>query len=125
MLVKTSTYYSSAVALAVATALFLVLGAGALGIIGSGGRADLWYAAALAVGLLGALLTRFRARGMALSMAATAAVTVLIGIGAVTAGLHGDGSAFDVIMISTMYAALFAASAWLFDRAAERSPGSA
>lgn len=122
---KTRTYYSAAAALAVATVLFLVLGAGALGIIGSGGRPDLLYAAALAVGLLGAAVSRFRARGMAMSLAATAAVTVLIGIGAVIAGLHGDGSAFDVIMVSTMYATLFAASAWLFSRADGQSPGSA
>lgn len=112
-------YYSSATAVAVATVLFLFLGIGALGIIGSGGRPDMLYVAALAVGVVGAVVSRFRAPGMALSMAATAVVTVGIGIGAVLAGLHGDGSAFDVLMISTMYAALFAASAWLFSRAAQ------
>lgn len=64
MPMTTSTYYSSAVALAVGTVLFLILGIGALGIIGDGGRPDRLYA-------------------------------------------------------SGMYAALFAASAWLFKRADE------
>ncbi|MCW2834741.1 MAG: hypothetical protein JWN68_2694 [Nocardioides sp.] len=117
----TSIYYSSAVAVAVGTVLLLVFGIGALGIIGDGGRPDMLYGAALAVGLAGALITRFRADGMAVSMAATAIVTVLVGIGAVVAGLHEDGSAFDVLMISSMYAALFTTSAWLFRRAGETS----
>jgi hypothetical protein len=118
---KTSTYYFSALGVAVGTVLFLLFGVGALGIIGAGGRPDLLYAAALAVGLIGAVASRFRARGMALSMAAVAVVTVLVGVGAVAAGLHENGSAFDVIMLSGMYAALFATSGWLFKRASESS----
>ncbi len=88
-----STYYSSAVAVAVGTVLFLVLGIGALGIIGDGGRPDMLYAAALAVGVAGALIARFTRRrwwssGLrqlllgAAAAAATYAVGRLIGVGA-------------------------------------------
>lgn len=110
------TRYRLALAVAVGTALFLLWGIGALGIIGAGGPPDLMYVAALGVGLVGAVLARLRAPGMAVALAATATVTVLVGVVAVAAGLHRNegASVAEILGLSGMFAALFALSAWLF-----------
>lgn len=113
--------YRLGLAVALGAALFLVWGVGALGIIGAGGRPDLMYLGALAVGVVGALLARFRSSGMAWALAATAlALLVVAGI-ALVAGLHQEpgASAVEILGISGMYAALFGLSAWLFRRSAE------
>jgi hypothetical protein len=112
--------YGLAIGLALGTAVFLVLSSGALGIIGAGGRPDLMYAGALAVGVVGAVVARFRARGMAVALAATAIATVLVAFVAIAAGLHRNegASALDILAISGMFAGLFGLSAWLFSRAA-------
>lgn len=113
--------YRLGLAVALGAALFLVWGVGALGIIGAGGRPDLMYLGALAVGVVGALLARFRSSGMAWALAATAlALLVVAGI-ALVAGLHQEpgASAAEILGISGMYAALFGLSAWLFRRSAE------
>src|SRR5687767_10941239 len=112
------TSYRLALAATVTTALFLAFGIGALGIIGSGGPADLMYVAALAVVGVGAVVTRGRAHGMAVSLAAAALVTMFVGIVAVAAGL-GDRegvSDLEIFGLSGMYAALFGFAAWLFEQ---------
>src|SRR5688572_18975911 len=62
----------------VGTVLLLLLCIGALGIAGDGDR-DAVYLAAPAAALLVAVVTRFRATGMALALGAAALVTVLAG----------------------------------------------
>ena len=109
--------YVLAAALAVATVLFLLLGMGALGIVGDGDR-DAIYLVVPVVLLVGALVSRFRAHGMAATLAATAATTVAVAFVAVVLVVRNDESAslLDIAMVSGLYAAMFAASAWLFDR---------
>ena len=111
------TRYLLALGVSVGTVLFLLLGIGALGIVGDGDR-DAVYLAAPAVGLLVALATRFRAPGMALALAAAALVTVLAGAWSVglVATDQVSASLGDVVMLTGMYAALFAFAAWLFRR---------
>ncbi|MCK0110567.1 hypothetical protein MWU75_00200 [Ornithinimicrobium sp. F0845] len=106
----------------VGTAALLVLGAGALGIVGSGGRADLLYGAVLAVLVLGALLARFRARGMAVTLVAAAVATVAVTVGVLVAVVPGrdDVSVLDLVGLTMMYAGLFGLAAWLFGRATAR-----
>jgi hypothetical protein len=118
---NSSTYYRLATVVALGTVLFLAFGISALGIIGPGGRPDLMYAGAVAVGIVGALLARFRSRGMALALGATAVATMVVALIAIADGLHRtDGaSVLEIVGISGMYAALFGLSAWLFRRAAE------
>lgn len=107
---------------AVGTAILLVLGAGALGIIGDGGRADMMYLVPIAIVVLGALVVRFRAHGMAFAVGAAAVATLLVGLIAIAAGLHdGLDGALDIVMISALYAALFAVSGWLFWRSSSLS----
>ena len=113
------TAYRTAVAVAVGAALFLVLGIGALGVIGAeGDRADLMYLGVLGTGILGALVARFRARGMAVTLAATALAQVVVTVIALVAGLGGSNPRIEIIGLNGMFIALFLASAWLFQQAA-------
>ncbi len=118
-----TTRYLLALGVSVGTVLFRLLGIGALGIVGDGDR-DAVYLAAPAAALLVAVVTRFRATGMALALAAAALVTVLAGgwsVGLVATD-RVDASMLDVVMLTGMYAVLFAFAAWLFDRAARSGP---
>jgi hypothetical protein len=115
------TCYLLGLALTVLTVVFLVLAIGALGIIGAGGEADRPYVAVLVVGVVGAVLSRLRAPGMALTLLAMAAVQVVVPIIAVLRGETDDlstGGLLDVATITAMYVVLFAAAAGLFRRAA-------
>lgn len=109
--------YVLALGVSLATVAFLLLGIGALGIVGDGDR-DALYLAAPAVALLVALVTGFRPGGMALALLAAAVVTLVAG--AVAVGLvatdQASASILDVVMLTGMYAALFAVGAWLFAR---------
>lgn len=115
------TYYRLGAAVALGTVLLLLFGIGALGIIGAGGPPDLLYLGAVGIGVVGAVVARLRARGMALALAATAAATVLAGLVAIAVGLHDreGASVPEILGLSVMYAALFGLSAWLFRRAAD------
>lgn len=111
--------YVLALGVSIGTVLFLLLGIGALGIVGDGDR-DWLYLAAPAVGLLVAVLTRFRAGGMAVALGAAAGTTVVAGAAAVVlvatdrATDPATASVADVVMLTAMYAGLFAVAAWLF-----------
>ncbi len=114
-----TTAYRAGLALAAGTALFLLLGMGALGIIGAeGDRADLMYLGVLAVGVVGSLVARFRAGPMAVAMAATAGAVAVVGVIALAAGLGPMNPRIEIIGLTGMFMALFLASAWLFQRAA-------
>jgi len=114
------TYYRLAVVVALGALLFLVLGIGALGIIGDG-RDDQVYVSVLAVAVIGSAVARLRPRGMALTLLATAFAQVLVSATALLAGLHDNGaSVFDVLGLTGMYAGLFCTAAWLFWGAAEQ-----
>ncbi|PKH40332.1 hypothetical protein SAMN05192575_11093 [Nocardioides alpinus] len=109
--------YVLALGVSLATVLFLVLGIGALGIIGDGDR-DAIYLAAPAVALIVAVATRFSPRGMALAAGAAAGTTVVAGVVAVVivALDRESASLLDVAMLTGMYAGLFAVAGWLFWR---------
>ena len=120
---KQTTAYRTAVGVAVGTALFLLWGMGAVGVIGSeGDRADLMYFGVLAIGISGAVVARFRPDGMARAMSVTAAATFLVGVIALMLGKHEAeySSVLEIMGLSLMFATLFAGSAWLFRSAARR-----
>lgn len=120
---NTQTSYRLGLALAVVTAAFLVLVSGAVGIIGAG-EEDGVYLVVLVVALLGAVLARFRAGGMVLAMLATALTQAVVTATVLLAGVAEEvgASVFDLVGITAMYVALFAAAAWLFHRAARQDP---
>jgi hypothetical protein len=113
-------YYRLALVVALGALLFLVLGIGALGIIGDG-HDDQVYVSVVAVAVLGSAIARLRPRGMALAFLATALAQVLVTATALLAGLHDHGaSVIDIVGLSGMYGGLFCSAAWLFWRAAEQ-----
>ena len=118
---RSSTAYRWGLATAAGTALFLLWGIGAMGVIGTeGDRADMLFLGVLAIGIAGALAARFRAEGMVRAMLLTAAATVLVGVIAIVLGKHDepDTSVIEILGLTGMFASLFAASAWLFRSAA-------
>jgi hypothetical protein len=119
------TYYRLGAVVALATVLLLILGIGALGIIGAGGRPDRIYAAVLGVLVLGSVIARLRPRGMALALAATAVAQVVVSATALLAGLPQDAGAsiVDLVGLTAMYAVMFGLAGWLFWRAADQEHG--
>ena len=115
------TSYRLATAVAIATVLFLVLAIGALGIVGEGGRPDRVFAAVPVVLAIGTAVARFRARGMALALVATALTQVFVtGIALIVWHDTEGASVVDILGINAMYAALFGLAAWLFRHSAEQ-----
>jgi len=107
--------------LAIAAAFGLIWVNLAVGFFGDeGNRANLVFLAALAVALIGALIARFKAGGLAVAMLAAAGAQVLIGVVGYTAGWASPGQdgLYEVTMGTTLFTALWLASAWLFRRGA-------
>jgi hypothetical protein len=114
--------YRAAVGIAVVAGFLLIWINLAVGIIGSEDHpANTLYFGVLIVGLLGAGLSRFRARGMAIGMFATATAQLLVPLIALVVwspayvdppGLVG------VFMLNAGFAALFVVAGMLFRRAA-------
>ncbi len=114
--------YRAAVGVAVVAALILMWINLAVGIIGSeDDPANLMFGGVLAVGVLGALIARFRPRGMAQASVATALAQALVGliglsVGSGSAGPNGLGA---VLVLTVFFAALWLLSASLFRKAAQ------
>lgn len=113
--------YRAAAGVALVAGFLLVWVNGAVGIIGSENNdANLMYGGVLAIGVIGAVLSRFRPRGMArtmtvtaLAQAAVAAIALVLGLGAPESG------PFEMVGVNAFFIALFLGSAVLFRNAAE------
>lgn len=115
------TAYRTGVGMALVAALLLLWSSGAVGITDS--DADLMYILALAVGIIGAFVARFRPEGMARAMFATALALASAGVIALVAGIvPAHNSAFEILGITGFFVALFAGSALLFREAARGGP---
>lgn len=109
--------YRAAAGVALATVFLLVWVNLAVGLIGTeDDPANLTYGGVLAVGVVGAVIARFRPRGMARALVATALAQALVAVIALIAG-------WGVIVVPTaVFVALWLGSAWLFGKAAARTP---
>ena len=121
--------YRSAVGVALAAAFILVWLVLAVGVIGrTGDLADLMYIGVLAVGIIGALIARFRPHGMARVLFVTALGQALVAVIALIFGL-GSGSppgVLGILILNGFFVALFVGSALLFRYAArEQTPAGA
>jgi hypothetical protein len=109
--------YRAAIGVAVATALILVWMNLAVGLIGNEENpANLMYVGVLAVGVIGAVITRLQPNGMARALFATAIAQVSVGVIALVAGLG------FTLILNGFFAALWVGSAMLFRRAANTKP---
>lgn len=120
-MLRETTYYRLGLAGAVGTALFLVLSAGALGIIGEGGERDRIYLGVVVVLVLGSIVARLRARPMAVALAVTAAslgVVLAVSLMAGWDDLPG-ASGLELLGLNAMFAAMFGFAGWLFWKAGD------
>jgi hypothetical protein len=113
---KASTAYRLAAGLGITGAVmlvWLVMGVGVLG--ADGDDVDRIFTGVLAVGFIGALLSR-SARGLANAMFAMAAAQALVMGMAFNAGLHLSpvSSVYELVGVNGIFIAMFAASGLLF-----------
>jgi phosphoglycerol transferase MdoB-like AlkP superfamily enzyme len=119
--VKSKSAYRVAIGLGVAASLFLLMLIGAVGVIGvEGDPFDFVYFGVVGIGVVGALIARFRARGMVyalFSMALAQAVVVAV---ALIIGKQDSpvSSVTEIVGLNGFFIVLFVASALLFRRAA-------
>lgn len=119
-----NTVYRAAFAVAVVTGFLTVWVNLAVGMFGSEQNAlNLMFAGVLLVAALGALLARFRARGMALAMVATsvaqlaaAGIGLVMGLSVGMDEAHGPGIGLEAFLTG-LFALPWLASAWLFRKA--------
>ena len=114
--------YKAAVGVALAAAFLLVWVNLAVGIIGTEDNpANLMYVGVLAVGLVGAMISRFRSPGMARALFAMALAQALVAVIAVIAGFGSQWSGLaQIVGVTGLFVALFAGSALLFRYAGRR-----
>jgi hypothetical protein len=119
--------YRAAAGLALLSALLLVWINGAVGIIGDEGNpANLMFAVVLAFGLVGGIVARFEADGMARATGVMAATQAIVGVIALIEGSGSTGPIYpmDVIGLTGFFTCLWLLSAWLFRQAARQQPPS-
>lgn len=106
--------YRGAFTVALIAAFLLVWIIPAVGIYGgSGDPSDLPYYGVLAVGIIGAIMSRFRPRGMALTMVAMAIGQILVEVTGIIAGLGTR------VLLNGFFAVLWLGSALLFRNAVQ------
>lgn len=105
----------------VATLMLIWLSLG-VGIIGADGDpANLMYFVVVAIGIIGAIITRLKSSGMARVLLAMAYVQALIAAIAIFAkmGLPYSGP-LEILLLNGFFVVAFVVAAWLFRRAAGR-----
>jgi hypothetical protein len=117
------TAYRTATGIALATAfviLFLTVVQGLIG-IEDDDPANVMYFGVLAIGFLGAIVARFRPRGLAIALFATAVAQAVVGGVALT--YPNTASPTAIVILHGVFVALFAGSGVLFLHAARNAPG--
>ncbi len=117
-----NTPYRAAVAVALAAAFILIWINLAVGIIGTEDNpANLMYGGVLVVGIIGAVIARFRPDGMARALFAAALAQAVVAAIALIAGMQSPVSpAIEILGLNGFFAALWLGSAWLFRKAARK-----
>ena len=119
------TAYRAAVGVALAAAFLLIWVNGAVGLIGAEDNpANLMYGGVLAIGFIGAFVARFRPRGMARAVFATALAQALVPVIALIiwnppmTSMEAFLGVASVFGLNGFFVALWIGSAWLFREAA-------
>ncbi len=119
-----NTAYKSAVGLALAAAFILFWVNAAVGIIGdSDNCANLMYIGVFAVGIIGAIISRFQPHGMARTLFATALAQSLVTVIALIGRLgYPFSGLLEILTLNGFFVALWVGSALLFRKAAREQP---
>ena len=113
--------YRAAAGVAIMASFLLVWVNLAVGFLGSEDNpANLMFLGVIALAVIGSLIARFQPAGMARALFATAAAQGLVGAVALAAGLGspGAGGLYEVVIGTSVFAAMWLISAWLFGKAA-------
>jgi hypothetical protein len=116
--------YRAGVAVAVAAGVLLIWVNGAVGLLGDeDNAANLMFFGVLAVAVVGAVLARLRAAGLARAMFAAAAAQVAAGAVALAGGLGSAGNAglYEAALSTGVFTPLWLAAGWLFRKAARNA----
>ena len=116
--------YRMAVGLACATGFLLVWANGAVGIIGSEANPiNLWFYGVPVVGLIGAFLSRFQSKEMAITLFVTAFAQAAVALTALIGGYYQSppSSIMEIIGVNGFFIILWVASASMFRYAAEQN----
>ncbi|RPH58735.1 MAG: hypothetical protein EHM89_11875 [Acidobacteria bacterium] len=118
MHLERDTAYRFAAGLALAAAFLIVWLNVAAGLIGieDDDPANLLYVGVLAIGFIGAIIARFQPRGLARAMLATALAQALVG--AIALKYPNTASPVQIVLLHTLFVALFACAGLLFRYAA-------
>ena len=117
-----NTAYRAAAGVELAAAFILLWMNGAVGIIGpEDDDANVMGFGVLAVGIIGGIMARFQADGMARALVATALAHVLVAVIALIAGFGSTMPDWQrkILVLSGFFIALWLLSAWLFRKAAK------
>jgi len=117
--------YEVALGLAGATSLLLLMMIGAVGVIGAEGDPfDRVYFGVVGLGVVGALVARFRAGGMAYALFAMATAMVAVIAVALIVGKQDSpvSSVFEIVGLNGFFVAMFSVCGMLFRKAAS-GPG--
>jgi hypothetical protein len=115
--------YRGGAALALLAGFLLVWINGAVGIIGNEDNpSNLMFFGVIAAALLGAIIGRFSAGGMARAMTVAAAINAVIGIGVFVAGAGATEppGRLGLLLLIETFALMWLLSGWLFSKAARR-----
>lgn len=113
--------YRYAVAIALATTVFLILVAGGVGVLGRDGDPANWvYSVVLAIGVLGTVISHRQANGMAWTLFIMACAMMLVASIALSAGLQHafHNSITEILLLNGFFALLYTVSGLLFRQAA-------
>lgn len=114
--------FKFAVGFSLFSGLFLIWANGAVGIVGTENNDfNLLYFIVIAVGLIGATLSRFKAKGLSFTMFAMASTQFLLGVLALLMGMAkvSESSVIEIISVHGFFITIFVLSALLFRNAAK------
>lgn len=111
-----STMYRIAIGLTLVASCLLIWLSLGIGIIGEDGDlANMMYFGVIAIGVIGAAISRLQPLGMAYSLFAMALAQALVAVIALTLGLGLPYSGpAEIILLNGFFVAMFAVSGWLF-----------
>lgn len=114
---STDIAYRVAVSFALFCGLFLIWVNGAVGIIGSEkNEINLLYFGVIAVGIIGAIITRFQSQGMSITLFVMAFTQALIASIALITGMHQtpDSSVIEILGVNGLFVTMFLIAALWF-----------
>lgn len=113
-------FYALGFGLVLMASLMLFWLMGAVGVLAvEGDPADRMYLAVFAIGVVGALLAGFKARGMSRAALAMAFAIIGIAVIALAMGMHRSpiSSVYEVVGVNAIFATIYAVASWLFAQA--------